>query len=70
MFLAHFSLAKTLVLVGGVIPPAPAVPASIRISARMECVQGRSSRVKNEAALKIGSGALPSQIDGITALDL
>ena len=31
----HFMLAEILVLVGGVIPPAPSVPASARISARV-----------------------------------
>ena len=31
----HFSLAEILVLVGGAIPPAPAVPASTRISAKL-----------------------------------
>ena len=32
----RFSLAKILVLAGGAIPPAPAVPASTRISARLQ----------------------------------
>ena len=39
------ALAEILVLVGGAIPPAPAVPASTMISTRLECVQGHSSRV-------------------------
>ena len=34
----HFSLAETLVLVGCVIPPAPVVPASTRVSARLNRV--------------------------------
>ena len=44
----RFSLAEILVLVGGTnrtIPPAPAVPSSTRIAARLECVQGHSSRL-------------------------
>ena len=39
----HFILAEILVLAGGVIPPAPAVPASTRISARLKRVQKHSS---------------------------
>ena len=35
----HFSLAEILVLVGGAILPAPVLPASTRISARLKCVQ-------------------------------
>ena len=41
----HFSLAEFLVLVGGAIPPAPVVPTSTRISARMKYVQGHNSAV-------------------------
>ena len=41
----RFSLVEILVLVGGAIPPAPAVPASTRISARLKRVQEHSSRV-------------------------
>ena len=36
----RFSLAETLLLVGDTIPPAAAVPASTRISARLKRVQG------------------------------
>ena len=45
MFPAHFNLAEILVLIGGVIPPAPAVPASNMISARMNRVGEHSSPV-------------------------
>ena len=38
-------LAEILVLVGGAILPAPAVPASTRISARLERVQEHTSPV-------------------------
>ena len=40
----RFSLAEILVMVGGAIIPAPAVPASAMISAMPKCV-GNSSRV-------------------------
>ena len=36
-----------LVPVGGAILPAPAVPASTKISARLECVQGHVSAVNS-----------------------
>ena len=39
----HFSLAAILVLAGGVIPPAPAVPFSTRVSDRLKRVQEHSS---------------------------
>ena len=38
------SVAEILVLVGGAIPPAPAGPASTRISARLKRVQGHSTQ--------------------------
>ena len=41
----RFSLAEILVLAGGAIPPAPAVPTSTRISARLKRVQEHSSPV-------------------------
>ena len=41
----HFILAEILVLAGGTIPLAPAVPASTRISARLKRVQEHSSPV-------------------------
>ena len=42
---SHFILAEILVLIAGAIPPAPAVPASTRISARLKHVQEHSSAV-------------------------
>ena len=42
----RFSLAEIVVLVGGAIPPAPAVPASTNISVRLKRVQEDSSRVR------------------------
>ena len=36
----HFSLTEILVLAGGTILPAPAVPVSTRVSGRLRCVQG------------------------------
>ena len=42
----HFSLAEIVVVVGGAIVPAPAVPASTRVSSRLKRVQGHSSPVK------------------------
>ena len=47
------SLADILVLVGGVIPPAPMVPASTRNSARLKRVQDHSSPVSMERWLVI-----------------
>ena len=43
--LTRFSLSEIPVLVGGAIPPAPAVPASTRISVRLKCVQEHRSPV-------------------------
>ena len=45
----RYSLADILVLAGGVIPPAPAVPASTRTSARLKRVQEHSSPVNTWA---------------------
>ena len=45
MSLNTFSPAEILVLVGGAILPAPAVPASTGMSSRLERVQEHSSRV-------------------------
>ena len=47
----RFSLAEILVLVGGAIPPAPAVPSNTRISARMKRVVGHKSPVSMAPAL-------------------
>ena len=40
----HFIVAEILVLVGGAILPAAAVPASTRMSARLKRIQEQSSR--------------------------
>ena len=45
VFSTRFSLADILVLDGGTILPAPALPASTRISARLKRVQGHGSPV-------------------------
>ena len=45
----HFILAEILVLVGGTIPPVPAVLASTRIAARLKRVQKHSSHVNANA---------------------
>ena len=45
VFPTRFILAEILILVGDVIPLAPAVPASTRISDRMKCDQEHVSRV-------------------------
>ena len=42
---AHFILAEIIVLAGGIFLPAPAVPASTRISSRLNRVQQHSSPV-------------------------
>ena len=48
-----FHLAEILVLVGGAIPPAPAVPASTRIPARLQRVQGHVSPQGEEWVLTL-----------------
>ena len=52
--MSHFILAEILVLAGGAIPPAPAVPAITRISARLKRVQ-EQSRVNMPVALAAAS---------------
>ena len=59
----RLSLAEIIVLAGGAIPPARAVPASTRIFARMKCVQGHSSpvNIKKLLAGRLLAGYVPIQ---------
>ena len=64
-------LAEILVLVGGAIPPAPAMPDSTRISARLKRIQGHSSPVNicNAAAAprNLRAGGMPRLLSVWTA---
>ena len=63
-----FQSSRAQVLHGGVIPPAPLVPASIRISARLKQVQAHSSRVNIDHLFRKGPPQCHGQVATIIPL--
>ena len=69
MFLNLFQPIREPVLVGGAIPPAPAMPASTRISARLKCTQFTTLSSPRRPAGRVGAPATSAEEEEDVALD-